>query len=101
MFSSPIKYNLSEFGTKPRHFNNVYLTLIYGHIYVLLFIYSLVIYEYYKGEISLNMANIDKVFFTDFINYFKLNDLIKLLGLQVLKYNANFNRQILEFVITE
>ena len=80
MPGSPIKYNLLGFWTKPRHFNDLYLTLVYGHIYALLFIYNLVTYEYYKNKIPPDITNIDKVFFINFINYLKSNDLNGLLG---------------------
>ena len=87
-----IKHGLLGFWTKPRYFNDVYLILVYGHIYAFLFMHGLVAYEYYKGEILLNVANFDKIFFIDFIDYFKSNNLINLLGSQVLKCSANLNR---------
>lgn len=79
--------NPSDYWTKVTEIDVVNLSVIYRHIFV--FISDGFIVYKYQDRLMPNLLNIKKKFFVDFINYFIINDLINLLGLQVLINNID------------
>ncbi|KAI1292464.1 hypothetical protein F5Y03DRAFT_375864 [Xylaria venustula] len=82
--------------TKPTAIDNIKLEEIHGHIFKLTSKGELQAYEYREGPIA-NLASVDAAFFHELVHYLQTNDLVDLLGLQVLA--KEMPEMMCEFVV--
>ncbi|KAF2970068.1 hypothetical protein GQX73_g3520 [Xylaria multiplex] len=84
--------------TKPTSIDDIDPAGIHGHIFKLTSKGELQAYEYREGP-TMNLAGVDAAFFHELIQYLKTNNLVDLLGLQVLAKEVP--EMMCEFVVEE
>ncbi|KAK5629544.1 hypothetical protein RRF57_005259 [Xylaria bambusicola] len=84
--------------TKPTSINDINLAEIHGHIFKLTPKGELQAYEYREGPV-MDLADVDAAFFHEMTQYLKTNNLVDLLGVQVL--GQEMPEMMCEFVLQD
>ncbi|KJZ69737.1 hypothetical protein HIM_10877 [Hirsutella minnesotensis 3608] len=84
--------------TKPTSINDLEPAEIHGHIFRLTDSGEMQAYEYREGP-TMNLDSVDPVFFQEFIEYLRTNNLTNLLGLEVL--GKEIPEMMCEFIVKD
>ncbi|KAI0526428.1 hypothetical protein F5B22DRAFT_585712 [Xylaria bambusicola] len=84
--------------TKPTSINHINLAEIHGHIFKLTPKGELQAYEYREGSV-MDLSDVDAAFFHELTEYLKTNNLVDLLGVQVL--GKEIPEMMCEFVLQD